>query len=321
MEIDFGQNFSPLPSNSTAPYSNSSSSALASRNINWDPTYSLNFDKALPSDTVIASIQPYLEVVANTATFTSSASFKGHLSYNFWKARVSELYFDINIAYDANLRLTGKLNASYQDSLAYAPDILSISPVNIPGILTLGPALNFAIGVQIVASADLTVTTHTQVTLANGVAHVDMLTQANTATSGWKPTYVAEATVSGDAGIQLNPYVQLEIELAVKFLGGLVDLSSGVRAKATLTNELTVMNLSAATSTNGGSTALVPSGAVNGVCQDGFKYKSDFIFAVIGFVTKFYTATIYSATVPVFEKCWASAKTKRSLDDLLTIDM
>lgn len=304
MQIDFGQGQHLSPSNSTASFSNSTSTALRRRNIKFDPTYNLNFNTALPANTVLASIQPYVQVTANTASFTSFASFKGHLDYDFWKIKMKELYFDINIGFDANLQLTGDINAAYQGAFAYAPNTLKVATVSIPGILVLGPSLSFAIGVQIVAAADVTVITHTQVTLANGLAHVDLLKEANTATLGWKPTYVAEATVDGDTAIQLNPYVQLGVEFAVDFLGGLLDLSSGVKANATLTNKLTLMAGVGAGASSGGTNVSIPTGAVDGVCQNGFKYKSDFIFSVVGYVTQFYSATIYTVKVPVFDKCW-----------------
>jgi hypothetical protein len=305
MQIDFGQALAPTPSNSTGPYSNSTALAKSKRNINWDPTYSLSFDQALTADTVLASYEPYINVVANTASFTSSAAFKGRLSYNFWKVKVEELYFDINVAFDANLRLTADINAAYNGAFTFAPDVLKVAPVNIPGVLVLGPSLNFAIGIQIGAVADVTVKTHTEVTLVNGLAHVDLLKQANTITSGWVPAYVAEASADAGAAVDLNPFVQLGVELAVSFLGGLLDLSSGIKANATLTNQLIIGAAAGAGASTSGTTVTLPSGTVDGVCQNGFEYKSDFIFGVVGYVTQFYSATLYSVKVPVFDKCWA----------------
>ncbi|KAH8585516.1 hypothetical protein B0O99DRAFT_646758 [Bisporella sp. PMI_857] len=307
MQIDFGQESSTTPNNSTGFYSNSTATANAKRNINWDPTYSLSFNRSLAANTVLASYDPYVKVVANTASFASAASFKGRLSYNFWKVKVEELYFDFNLGFDANLRLTGDVNAAYQGSFTYAPDALKIAPVNIPGIIVLGPSLNLAIGVQVIAVADVTVTTHTQATLVNGVAHVDLLTKANTYTSGWTPAYIAEATADAEAAVQLNPFIQLGAELAVNFLGGLLDLSSGVKANATLTNQLTISAGAGAVAATNGTSVSIPTGTLNGVCQNGVEYKSDFIFTVVGYVTQFYSTTLYAIQLPVFDKCWTWA--------------
>jgi hypothetical protein len=184
----------------------------------------------------------------------------------------------------------------------YSPASLAVAPISIPGILTLGPALDFAIGAQIGASADLHITTQTEVSLQDGNVHVDLLDEANTGTSGWTPTTSASATLDVDATVELNPYVLLGVELAVNFLGGLLDLSSGISANATLANQLTAMAGVTAGTTTG---VTVPSGSVNGVCENGLEYKADFIFGITGFVTQFYSTQIYAVEVPIFDKCWS----------------
>lgn len=301
MQIDFGQIIGSSAGNSTtSPYSNSTT--ISKRDINWDPTYSLNFNAVLPPNTEIASVAPYLDVKANSASFTSSASFSGHLDFNFWEWKVKQLYFDLDVAWDANLQLTASATAPFQQNFQYAPSSLAVAPINIPGILTLGPALEFAIGAQITADASITITTNTDVALQDGNAHVDFLDESQTGASGWTPKYTASATVDADGTVELNPYVQLGVELAVKFLGGLLDLSSGIKANATLSNVLTAeVGIAAGTGTG----VTVPSGAnASGVCDPGLEYKSDFLFVVTGFVTQFYSATLWSVDVPIFDKCW-----------------
>jgi len=309
MQIDFGQILGST-SNSTAGSSYSNTTTTTKRDITWDPTYSLNFNTALPPNTTIASLDSYISVTANTASFTSSASFTGHLDYNFWSIKVEQLYFDIDVAFDANLDLTSNINGGYSHSFEYDPSSLSIAPITIPGILTLGPAIDFAIGAQISADADLEITTQTEVSLQDGNVHVDLLDEANTGTSGWTPTTTASATVNVDATVELNPYVLVGVELAVDFLGGLLDLSSGINANATLLNQLTAMGdvTGSVAVTSGGSVSTsvsTASGAVNGVCEDGLEYKADFIFGITGFVTQFYSSQIYGVEVPIFDKCWS----------------
>lgn len=310
MEIDFGQSLGSTPSNSTTgpPYSNTT--ATSKRDIDWDPTYSLNFDTSLPPNTAIASLDSYISVIANTASFTSSASFTGHLAYNFWRVRVDQLYFDLDVAFDANLDLTSSINGGYSNDFEYAPSSLAITPITIPGILTLGPALDFAIGAQLSADADVQITTTTEVSLQDGNVHIDLLNEANTGTSGWTPTTTASATLDVEANVQLNPYVVLGVELAVDFLGGLLDLSSGINANATLANQLIAtgdVTGSAGISSGGDVSASVSTvaGAVNGVCEDGVEYEANFIFEITGFVTSFYSSQIYGVEVPIFDQCWS----------------
>jgi hypothetical protein len=302
MQIDFGQSLGSSPSNSSAgpPYSNTT--ATSKRDIDWDPTYSLNFNTALPPNTTIASLDSYISVVANTASFTSSARFTGHLAYNFWTVNVEQLYFDLDVAFDANLDLTSVINGSYSHDFEYAPSSLAVAPISIPGILTLGPALDFAIGAQLSADAGVNLVTQTEVSLQDGNVHVDLLNETNTGTSGWTPQSSASATLDVEATVQLNPYVLLGVELAVDFLGGLLDLSSGINANATLANELIATGDVAAGTASGVSTA---TGTVNGVCEDGVEYEANFIFEITGFVTSFYSSQIYAVEVPIFDKCWS----------------
>jgi hypothetical protein len=296
MQIDFGQIIESSRSNSTTgPYSNTTT--ISKRDITWDPTYSINFTTALPPNTQIASIPPYLSVTANAASFTSSATFSGHLDFNFWAFTVEQLYIDLDVAFDAHLALTASLNAAYTQNFQYAPATLAVAPINIPGILTLGPAVIFAIGAQIGADAIITVTTSTDVNLKDGNVHVDILNISNTAASGWTPTYSTTATVDIDATAEVNPYVQLEVELAVDFLGGLLDLSSGIKANATLSNLLTA---EVGISAGAGTGVTIPSQ----VCDPGLEYQSDFLFAITGFVTQFYSVTIWQVDIPLFDKCW-----------------
>jgi hypothetical protein len=305
MQIDFGQILGLTPTNTTTGSSYSNTTAIKKRDIDWDPTYSMNFNTTLPANTVIASLDPYINVTANTASFTSTATFNGHLDYNFWGFKVEALYFDLDVTFDANLDLTCAINGIYSHDFEYAPSSLAVAPITIPGILTLGPALDFAIGAQISAdAAEVQITTQTEVSLQDGNVHIDLLNEANTGTSGWTPQSSASATLDVDATVELNPYVLLGVELAVDFLGGLLDLSSGITANATLSNQLTAMaDVDAWTGTSTGMST--SAGAVNGTCEDGVEYKCDFIFGITGFVTQFYSSQIYGVEVPVFDKCWS----------------
>lgn len=117
--------------------------------------------------------------------------------------------------------------------------------------------------------------TQTDVGIKDGNVHIDFLDSANTAASGWTPTYAASATVNAEPAVELNPYILLGVELAVDFLGGVLDLSSGINANATLSNVLRAeIGISAGTGTG----VTVPSAAdASGVCEEGLEYKSDFI--------------------------------------------
>jgi hypothetical protein len=140
------------------------------------------------------------------------------------------------------------------------------------------------------------------VNLHDGNVHADLLDESYTSASGWTPSFSASATVNAIATAELNPFVELGVELAVDFMDGLVDLSSGIKANATLANRLTAStNVAAST----GNSASIPGGSTNGVCETGLEYKSDFLFSISGFVTQYYSKNIWSVEVPVFDKCWS----------------
>ncbi|KLU90882.1 hypothetical protein MAPG_09407 [Magnaporthiopsis poae ATCC 64411] len=140
-----------------------------------------------------------------------------------------------------------------------------------------------------------------------GNVHIDMKNKFKTTATGWNPKWEADAQISQKAEVQADVFASLKVELAVKILGGIIDLSSGLTAiprvnnKFTLHGEQDVATGGSFTSIGGEFSQKKPSVAP---CEQGVSLKSDFVFALDGHLTKYWTGRLYNVTVPITDNCW-----------------
>jgi hypothetical protein len=224
-------------------------------------------------------------------------TFSGYLKYNWLTFSLNDLYFDIDVGFSSTVELTADVGASYNTTFSYSPASLFYG-LTVPGILTLGPELIFAVDAQVYASAKTTLTTEVQVGLADGNVHVDLLDKSNTATSGWVPTYSASATISGVAEAQLNPSASLTVEIEISIFGGLIDLSTGLTASPGFTNDF-ILTAAAGVDLSGYKDLTNAA-----TCENGLAIDSDFVFDVVAFATEWYSTTLYSVDVPLLKSCF-----------------
>ncbi|ORY10180.1 hypothetical protein BCR34DRAFT_486062 [Clohesyomyces aquaticus] len=272
---------------------------LSKRALVLDPTFTLPVSYALPPDTTLYSYPPYLTVAADQAGFNAALTVSGYLKYSFLAFKLEELYFDIDTKFDASVTLTANIAAGYNSTFTYAPSALTYSFVNVPGIISLGPALKFAIGAQVAATGAVDITTDLGISLADGNVHIDALHQPSSKTSGWVPTYKAGANISASVEVDINPFVDLTVELAIEILGGLVDLSSGLTAKSSFTNEFIF------TAAEGVDLTGVHGLDPQGKCSQGLAIQSDFGFEVDLFVTQFYSTKVYEYKADIADVCYS----------------
>lgn len=255
---------------------------------------------ALPAATTIYSYSPYLTVTADAASISSDITFSGYLRYNFLLFKLEDLYFDIDTSLDANVELSAAVTAAYSTTVAYTPTALSYSLVSVPGILTLGPEVTFAIGANITASAAVNVSTTFGLSIADGNVHLDAVNSANSGTSGWTPTYTAAANISANVPAALDPYISLTVELAINLFSGLVDLSTGLTAKPGFNNDF-IFSGSEGVSLSGLSSETVK--GADG-CEQGLELKSAFVFALDAFVTQFYKVQLWTYEKELLDQCF-----------------
>ncbi|KAK7402560.1 hypothetical protein QQX98_011698 [Neonectria punicea] len=261
---------------------------------------------ALPPATSLYSYAPYLSVTADNANLTTAITFSGKLRYSILKAKVYELSFDVDTYASADLGITIDVTAPYSQNVVYDPAPLTYSIVNVPGIVSLGPALDFAIGVDISANAAVTLTTDFGVKIEDGNFHLDFLDSSNSSVTGWTPAFTANANISEKAAASIDPYVDITVMLEFKLLGGLLDLSGGVTAQPKFNNDFV---LSASQVINGTSDGASADGTITQPegegCSQGLAVASDFEFSVIAFVTQWWRQTVYNVTVPIADECYS----------------
>ncbi|RDW84804.1 hypothetical protein BP6252_02394 [Coleophoma cylindrospora] len=266
-----------------------------------NPTYTMDFTAPLADNTVLYQYAPYVTVTADTATVGANVTFSGYFKYNWLLFKVEDLYFDVDTDFSADLALSLDLAASYSTSFAYTAPSLTYSLVSVPGLLTIGPALNFEIGADLSVNAAVDVTTEVGLALTGGSAHLDLLDSASSSTTGWTPEYTASINATGSVEGEVNPYVALTVEVAIDFFSGLVDLSAGLTAQPGLNNTLTL------TASGGVDLAGVTGLNSSGTCSEGLELASEFVFDLDAFATQWYSTTLYSVAIPIVDQCYSWA--------------
>ncbi|KAF4455791.1 hypothetical protein F53441_1990 [Fusarium austroafricanum] len=291
------------------------------KRLTLNPSLSLNFGTGLERDTVLFKEDPWVTIKAEKAEFSSTVSFSGRAKYNFWRFKMEDLYFDLDTHFSADVGLSAEVVAAWSRSILYDPDTLTYTLVEVPGILSLGPGVAFAVGVDIDTSAAVAVRAGAGIAIPAGNVHLDFLDSNKNAATGWEPQYTSYANISESVEVGLNASASVTVQLTFKLLGGLVDLSSGLTATPEFVNKFTLDAEQSAHASSQGSgvnllngdlsavpaPASTPGSAVSVVepaKQCGVSFKSDFIFDLDGFATKWWKANLYHVEVPITDICY-----------------
>lgn len=108
----------------------------------------------------------------NEAYVNNSLRYSGHAKWELFKG-VTEFYLDINkdIFHYADMNVT--IKAPWSDSVSWSPAFLNYAVIDIPGIISLGPAAGISIGASISAAAALEITGDFTSSMPNGTIHID----------------------------------------------------------------------------------------------------------------------------------------------------
>ncbi|KAH7381060.1 hypothetical protein BKA64DRAFT_685577 [Cadophora sp. MPI-SDFR-AT-0126] len=246
-----------------------------------------------------------LSISVNEPKLGGNIAVSGHLHFSWLKLKATSFYVDVDLGLSASANVKVSAGLSYDnDVYTFSPASITVSAFSIPGILDVGPALAFTMGVEVAASGTVEISADLSATISNGKAHIDFLDSKNTVTSGWDPVYTHAVNVSAAVEAQVNPFVELTAEMAVSFLGGLLDLSSGVRARPTLIN---VFSLNAQFNIDNANNVTIPA-STDETCVNGLWFSNAFDFIVTAFVTQFYEIEVYRLDVPIYKSgCWTWA--------------
>ncbi|KAK2625509.1 hypothetical protein QTJ16_004821 [Diplocarpon rosae] len=173
-----------------------------------------------------------LAVTASDTTASGSFSIRGRVSYSFWKVKFTTFYFELDVSAAAATSLDLNLSVTYDAPvLSYAPLELSITAFEIAGIFSIGPGLAFELGVEVIAEGDVGLTTDLAATLRNGFAHLDLLHNTSTYTSGWSLEFSHQVNTTTATQLQVDPYVSLKALIRAELLGAYTSLEASITAK------------------------------------------------------------------------------------------
>ncbi|KAK1487264.1 hypothetical protein CCUS01_03608 [Colletotrichum cuscutae] len=243
-----------------------------------------------------------LNIVANEAKLESIVTLAGHVHYSFRKFKVDEFYIDVDYSFALNLNISAAVNAQYSTNLYnYNPLSVSVSAFTIPGIIDVGPMMNFGLGIEFAASGVVKASVDVVSTIADAQVHLDFLDSAKTSTTGWKPQTNVTTDITAQVELQLNPFADLTVALGVKLFNGLLDTSAGVEAKPQVVNVFAADFDFAYTSASG----ITFAKPTEDQCKNGAWFASTFHLGVDAYVTQFYTKKLYEVDVPIYQsQCW-----------------
>ncbi|KKK19006.1 hypothetical protein ARAM_001471 [Aspergillus rambellii] len=265
-------------------------SSLASGSRKRDLTASVDLDWS--GDLINTTA---LKIHASEASLDATVDISGYIQFNLLALTASKLEIDIALDLAAALNLTVSATGSLSKNLySYTWSPISVSPFTIPGILSIGPILDVDVGVDFGIGGSADIVGNMSVS-SSGLVHLDLLNATGSSVSGLSPKATASATISALADVDLDPFVGAEAAVGITLFNGLLDLSSGVKAKATVANVFTVD--ADVGITEPGNVTLISG---TGSCSNGYWFTSDFVFNATAFVTEFYSVDLYSMDAPIY---------------------
>lgn len=192
--------------------------------------------------------------------------------------------------------LTFGVNAKLSQTWSWAPEPLTYSVIDVPGILSLGPSAGITFGGEISASAGGSITADFTSSMPNGSIHLDFINWEESTSDGWNTDHEATFDISENVKITLKPFVDFTVEFACNLFDGLLDLSTGVKA------EPSFPFITAATATqdlNSTGSMTFP----NATCANGLSEVVEFEFAIIAFATEFLSTTLYDYKTDIYKGC------------------
>jgi hypothetical protein len=240
-----------------------------------------------------------LTIHANEATLDAAVTIDGIIAYNIETKTATTLGLDIAVALDSTLSLSVSAAGSFlRNVYTYRWSPVAAAGFSIPGILTVGPMLDLNVGVDLGMNGTAEVSSN--MTMAtNGLFHLDLLNMTDSSASGVAPTATTTSRLDTAADVQLDPFVGAEVGVTVNLFEGLLDLSSGLAARATVVN---VFNVDAdMVVADDGNVTLVPPADGSGGCKNGYWFTSDFWFNVTARMTALFTADLYHLDMPLIQ--------------------
>lgn len=212
-----------------------------------------------------------------------------------------EVYLETNTTSSLTLGLS--LGIPYNKTFSYSFSS-GTTTVAIPGVLSFGPTVGFAIGAEVVADAGVDVELTLGSEIYNGSVTLDYTGNLSYAGS-WDPTFSVGVSISEAAGVSVTPFVQSNFDLAFSLLNGTYDITGGIAPRSSFP---TVIALDANESVGAGASSDVAPTVTDKIsgetCTDGVEVISTFNFALDAYVTgKWDDEILYNVSIPVLDQC------------------
>ncbi|KAI3320322.1 hypothetical protein HD806DRAFT_538513 [Xylariaceae sp. AK1471] len=203
------QDIQSITSSMEVTFSRFTAIHLVKRDITFDQT---GIDTAgnisLPTDQQLFSKPPYFSATAHKANLLDNVTLSGYLMYYIYSTSLSNLYFDLDASFAADLALIFDFTA---------------------------PRAAIAASAQFNAF----------LALSNGRVHIDFLDSNNTQSSGWAFTpYMSidkverRSRIPTMATLHADPTIDFSVEIAVCILAGMLGLSGGFTTEPKFVNGL-----------------------------------------------------------------------------------
>lgn len=272
------------------------------RDIVIDPdVVSISAEWDLTPSLTLYELDPYITATANSGSLALGVTLDGYLAFDIWTFSLDTLYVNTTTIVSADLELELAINAPYSGTFTYSEGI-EYYIVNVPGILTFGPELSFAVGASIDVDAATDVILDIGADIPDGTIFLDFVGDG-TAAEGWTPTYYVNLTLTEESTVAVTPSVSATVGLDLTILGGLLDLSGGLTPTVGFPTKATLDATQVVTGASG-TNVTITQPDVNGTCSNGVEVVSEFDFTLDAFLTEFWSMTLYSVAVPIADECY-----------------
>ncbi|XP_044715149.1 uncharacterized protein HRG_11417 [Hirsutella rhossiliensis] len=152
-----------------------------------------------------------VSLVADHLHIEAGVTFSGKIKMKWFS--VTECWFDMSGHAALDLGLQLQLMAQFQETISKSTSPLTFPLLAVPGIITVGPAVQFGVGMDIAAIAALTAEANVKLDFPNAQWHVDLVDGEKSKSEGFTPNTEANVKLGGRASLLMDPFIDFRKEV------------------------------------------------------------------------------------------------------------
>lgn len=123
--------------------------------------------------------------------------------------------------------------ASYEDTFTYERQLaaLPLSPLSIPGVITLGPQLAVSAGGDLTVQAQGQLLAGLRLDFDNLGVNLDLVDRSRSSTSGLDPRRTPIFQAQGSVAVTAEAFLRASLEFAIDVLNGKFKLAAGINER------------------------------------------------------------------------------------------